>query len=352
MEAHRSLLMGRKAQITLVAIVFTAIIVALLVYVWDATREDRIAEGVTIGGVDVGGLDADAARRQVETNLLDPINETVTVRYDGEKFTLTRHESDLSADTDRTVEEAVAVSQQGGILGRTWRALTGGEIDEEITPKISYDQEAVDHFVGHIAGNVNREAVDASVEPSAGKLVPVASKPGRELDEDALRRDVVKALEDPAERTVEAKVEKVKPEVTTAEVADEYPTYIVVDRANFTLTLYKNLKEVKSYTVAIGAQGFDTPTGLYHIQDKQVDPVWNVPDSDWAGSLAGQSIPPGPDNPLKARWMGIYNGAGIHGTDDTASLGSAASHGCVRMAVADVIDLYDRVDVGTPIYIG
>jgi lipoprotein-anchoring transpeptidase ErfK/SrfK len=140
--------------------------------------------------------------------------------------------------------------------------------------------------------------------------------------------------------------------VTTSEVADKYPTYMVVNRSNFTLTLYKNLKEEKQYTVAIGAQGFDTPTGLYHIQDKQVDPVWSVPDSAWAGDLAGQTIPAGPDNPLKARWMGIFDGAGIHGTTDTASLGSAASHGCVRMAIPDVIDLYDRVDVGTPIYIG
>jgi lipoprotein-anchoring transpeptidase ErfK/SrfK len=50
--------------------------------------------------------------------------------------------------------------------------------------------------------------------------------------------------------------------------------------------------------------------------------------------------------------MGIYNGAGIHGTSDIGSLGTAASHGCIRMAVPDVIDLYDRVDVGTPVYIG
>ena len=50
--------------------------------------------------------------------------------------------------------------------------------------------------------------------------------------------------------------------------------------------------------------------------------------------------------------MGIYDGAGIHGTDDVGSLGRAASHGCVRMAVPDVIELYDQVDVGTPIYIG
>jgi lipoprotein-anchoring transpeptidase ErfK/SrfK len=76
-----------------------------------------------------------------------------------------------------------------------------------------------------------------------------------------------------------------------------------------------------------------------------------VPNSAWAGDLAGKSIPPGPDNPLKARWMGIFDGAGIHGTDETYSLGSAASHGCLRMAVPDVIELYDQVPVGTPIYI-
>ena len=67
---------------------------------------------------------------------------------------------------------------------------------------------------------------------------------------------------------------------------------------------------------------------------------------------AGQDIPPGPSNPIKARWMGIFEGAGIHGTEETYSLGSAASHGCVRMAIPDVEELYDQVEVGTPIYIG
>ena len=84
-----------------------------------------------------------------------------------------------------------------------------------------------------------------------------------------------------------------------------------------------------------------------------MDPAWNVPESDWAGALAGTVVPGGiPENPLKARWMGIFDGAGIHGTDDVGSLGTAASHGCVRMAVPDVIELYDQVSVGTPIYIG
>ena len=344
--------MGRKAQISIVAVVFTAIVAALLVYVWDSNRKDTIAEGVTIGGVDVGGLSTDAARSQIETSLVQPLAKPVIVKYGGDDYILNPHEADVSADSDRMIDEAVAASQEGGMLSRTWRSLTGGEVDAAIQPQIQYDHDAVDHFVNHIEGNVDQEPVDASVDPSGGVLQPVASQPGIKINDATLRDQVETALQDPADRTVKPDVEKVKPEVTTAEVADKYPTYMVVDRSNFTLTLYRNLKEEKQYTVAIGAQGFDTPTGLYHIQDKQVDPVWSVPDSAWAGDLAGTTVPPGPDNPIKARWMGIFDGAGIHGTTDTASLGSAASHGCVRMAIPDVIDLYDRVDVGTPIYIG
>ena len=148
-------------------------------------------------------------------------------------------------------------------------------------------------------------------------------------------------------------VKTTKPKVTRDELAKEYPTVLVADRSTFQLRLYKDLKLAKTYTVAFGAVGFDTPSGLYSIQNKAVNPTWSVPDSDWAGDLAGTTVPGGtPENPLKARWMGIFDGAGIHGTDDVGSLGSAASHGCIRMSIADVIDVYDRVDVGTPIYIG
>ena len=102
----------------------------------------------------------------------------------------------------------------------------------------------------------------------------------------------------------------------------------------------------------MGQAGLETPAGQYTIDDKQVNPSWHVPDSPWAGDLAGQVIPPGPDDPIKARWMGFYNGAGIHGTDEVSSLGTAASHGCVRMSIPDVIELYPQVPLGTPIYIG
>ncbi len=140
--------------------------------------------------------------------------------------------------------------------------------------------------------------------------------------------------------------------MTTKDVAGEYPSYLTLDRGSFTLRLWQDLKNARTYTVAVGQEGLETPEGLYEIQEKEENPTWHVPESDWAGSLAGTTVPPGPSNPIKARWMAIYEGAGIHGTEETESLGSAASHGCVRMAIADVEELYDQVEVGTPIYIG
>ena len=154
------------------------------------------------------------------------------------------------------------------------------------------------------------------------------------------------------ERQVKAAVRTTKPKVTQAELAEKYPSMLVADRANFKLRFYRNLKLQKTYTVAVGAGRLRHPGGLYHIQNKAVNPAWSVPNSDWAGVLAGTVVPGGvPENPLKARWLGIYDGAGIHGTDQTYSLGTAASHGCIRMAIPDVIELYDQVPVGAPVYI-
>ena len=125
-----------------------------------------------------------------------------------------------------------------------------------------------------------------------------------------------------------------------------------MDRAAFKLRFYEKLKLAKTYRIAVGQVGLETPAGLYNIQNKGVNVPWSVPNSAWAGSLAGTVVPGGTaENPLKARWLGIYDGAGIHGTDQTYSLGTAASHGCIRMAIPDVIELYDQVPVGAPIYI-
>src|SRR5204863_1342041 len=133
----------------------------------------------------------------------------------------------------------------------------------------------------------------------------------------------------------------------------QYGTIVTVDKAAFKLRLFKNLKLRKSYSVAVGQPAYPTPSGRFTISNKQVDPVWSVPNSPWAGELGGTTVAGGSAaNPLKARWMGITDGVGFHGTSEVDSIGTAASHGCLRMTVPDVEDLYDRVPVGTPVYIG
>ena len=160
-------------------------------------------------------------------------------------------------------------------------------------------------------------------------------------------------LVDPrAVHALEVTTRVVEPRVTAGEHVREYPYFITISRTTKELRLFKDLRLVKRYRIAVGAVGYSTPGGLYRIQNKAINPAWHVPRSPWTGSLAGRIIPGGvPENPIKARWMGFYDGAGIHGTDAIYSLGSAASHGCIRMSIPDVIELYEIVPVKTPIFI-
>src|SRR5690606_18053132 len=226
-------------------------------------------------------MTADEARRAVRQQLVEPLEKPVVVKYDGVKYKLSPKKLNLRSDIAASVESALEASKEGSLPSRVFRYLTGGEVERAIQPEVRYDEQAVDEFVAKVAAEINRDPVNASVEPSPSSIDPVPSQPGRALREDDLRTELANAIQSPSHRTVKAKADKVKPEVTTKELAEQYPVYLTVDRANFKLKLWKNLKLAKTYTVAIGAQGYDTPTGLYEIQNKAVDPAWSVPDSDW-----------------------------------------------------------------------
>lgn len=340
-------------QIAIVVAVSVLVLGAVAAYAYDSSQEGEIAEGVTIGGVDVGGMDEAEAERAVRRQLLAPLRHSLKVAYDGESWVLPGETLKLHADIDAAVEQALAESRDGGLPGRLVRYATGGNLVEQLPAEVSYSQPAINRFVREIAAEVGIEPQDATVEAAGAELVVVPADYGRKLRDNLLAEQLNAAvLNADADHTIAARTNPVEPEVTGEEVAEEYPSYLTLERSTYTLRFWKNLKLAKTYTVAVGQEGLETPEGLYHIQNKEVEPTWHVPESDWAGSLAGQSIPPGPSNPLKARWMGIFEGAGIHGTEETSSLGTAASHGCVRMSVPDVEELYDLVEVGTPIYIG
>ena len=345
--------LGRKTSIALIAAAVVVVLGAAGAYAYDSSQKDKIADGVTVAGVDVGGLDRDEAAALVRRRLLAPLRHSLRVSYGGESWKLPGAKLKVRAEIDGAVDEALEDSQDGGFPGRLVRYVTGGNVSESIAPQVTYSRRAVNRFVRRVAEEVDREPQDADVVATGDSLEVVAGENGRKLRDNLLTKDLNEAvLNASAPHTIVAKVHTTHPEVTKSEVAAEYPSYLTLDRSTFTLRLWEHLKLAKTYTVAVGMEGLETPEGRYEIQEKEENPTWHVPDSAWAGSLAGQTIPPGPSNPIKARWMAIFEGAGIHGTEETESLGSAASHGCVRMSIPDVEELYDRVEVGTPIFIG
>jgi lipoprotein-anchoring transpeptidase ErfK/SrfK len=320
-------------------------------FAYDSSRDDLIAKGVTIAGVDVGGMTTGEARSVVQRELQKPLEKPISVKRGETQFTLSAQDAGVKADVGGMVDEALQASRDGTIFTRVARDLTGGEENAQVPPRVTYSSSAIHDLVKRVRNKLDRPARDAEVDfPSLEK---VREQKGRRVKTAALEQRIAQALTVPGvRRTVRAPVRILKPKVTQDQLAEKYPVVLVADRYNFRLRLYKDLSLQKEYTVAVGALGFDTPAGLYHIQNKAVDPAWHVPNSDWAGDLAGTIVPGGTaENPLKARWLGIFDGAGIHGTDQTYSLGSAASHGCIRMAIPDVIELYDQVPVGAPIYI-
>jgi lipoprotein-anchoring transpeptidase ErfK/SrfK len=340
--------------ITLVAVVAAVVPLGIAgVFVWDASRSDDIANGVKVGPVDVSGLSRADARARLRERLIEPLNTPLVISAANRTFLLSAREAQVQTDLEAMLDEAVERGRSGGVLARTWRAIGGQEVGATVTPEVQYSRRAVQRIVDRVRVAVSRKAIDAKVDFKPQAVSIRHSRTGRAIDALKLRSDIETALASAVtERTLEVPVTTVKPKVTGRKLTAEYPVVLAVDRGNFRISLFKRLKKVKAYPIAVGQAGLETPSGLYKIQNKAINPAWHVPDSDWAGSLAGRVIPGGtPENPLKSRWLGVYDGVGVHGTDARNSIGTNASHGCIRMLVEDVEKLYDEVPIGTPIYI-
>jgi lipoprotein-anchoring transpeptidase ErfK/SrfK len=346
--------MAKRAPLILAAAVVLLLVGgSLAVYSYDSGRDDLIAKGVRVANVDVGGMRRAEATDLLQRKLADRLSRPVVITAAGHRFRLSAERAGVTTDIGGMVSQAVTASREGNLIQRSWRGLTGGTVDKSIQLELSYNDRAVRSIVRHISRRINRPPRDASVKPAPGGLQTVKSVEGYALQGNDLRDRVRHALSVPGvSRHIVAHTRIVEPQVTTENLAQKYPWYIVVNRPGFKLTVYQNLRAKKTYSVAVGQVGLETPAGLYHVQDKAVNPAWHVPNSAWAGDLAGKVISgDDPTNPIKARWLGIYNGAGIHGTDELYSIGHAASHGCIRMRIPDVIEVYDEVPVGAPVFI-
>ena len=144
--------------------------------------------------------------------------------------------------------------------------------------------------------------------------------------------------------------------------ADPSAVALVLDRRHRQLLVMAAGGVQHRYPVAIGRPGWDTPVGQFSVIERVRDPVWVHP-------ATGQRVPPGPGNPLGSRWIGFFedctprrgfNGqsnlvvkscasAGFHGTSQRSSVGRAVSHGCVRLLEEHIRELFELVELGTPV---
>lgn len=343
--------MNRQRSIVIAA--GSLLVVSLAALAFNHSRNGTIADGATVGGIDLSGMPDYRARIKLQNELEQPLLEPVKVSYEGKSRELTAAGAGVNVDINGMVDEALDRGNSGFFVLTAAKNLLGIDRGINVPTRIDYDRTAVKNFIARVRRAYNRPAIDAKVTYSARGLGEVDGQTGVKVLTKKLREEIIATFDDPdASRRIKVPVKVKKPKVSRSELAGKYPTVLIVDRSGFKLRLYKRLKLAKTYGIAVGQVGLETPAGLYTINSKQVNPPWNVPNSDWAGDLAGKTIPGGaPNNPLIARWMGIYDGVGIHGTSSTGSIGSAASHGCIRMIPAQVIDLYDRVPLGTPVYI-
>jgi len=316
-----------------------------------ADKKEIIASGITVAGLDLSGLTVYQAYQKFEGSFaFKKLQRGVTVKVAGSTFSASAKQLGFQIYAYKTVRRAY---NQG--LKNNKLPAGSNKIKKEVAVASSYSKSAVKRFSSKVSKRIYRSPRNATVKVRVTKMVRKRERYGRSVSTGTVAKAVRGALNNPETRSrrISIKVNKLKPRVTTNSLGSQYPTVITVDRSTFKLRLFKRLKWKKTYKVAVGKAGTATPAGTYHITNKQVNPSWTPPNSSWVPpSLRGKTVPGGaPGNPLRHRWMGLAGGVGIHGTVSEDSIGSAASHGCIRMRKDDVIDLYNRAPIGTLVLI-
>ena len=311
--------------------------------VYDEHASGRLLPGTVIGGVPVGDLPAGRAVRVLRDRIEAPLHRPLTLQSGDVEVATSPWDLGLRVDVRAAVQRAQG-RVGGNVVTRVWQRLFTHP--QRVVPaQPRWQQTQLDAALRDFADKVRKAPTEGDVDVTNGFLTFSRPKAGTELDLDFSREAVRDAVElgDPVARLVTRDVPPASPDILRHA--------ILVRTGENKLYLYENGLIVKSWPVATGASGYDTPTGHWKIVEKVVDPVWYNPGSAWATGMPA-TIGAGPSNPLGTRALALDAPAIlIHGTPDTSSIGYSVSHGCVRMLPADEQDLFDRVDVGTPVVI-
>ena len=305
-----------------------------------ADAGQTLPDGATIADVAVGGMDAAQAQSAVR-DAVAPVYEKrpIAIRVAHKDTLVIPDAAGLEVEYQWMVDRAFALADAGKPV---------------IVPlHLAVAKAKLQAAVASVGRRWYRAPRNATVRFGITAVRRVHGRMGRALDEAGVRRGLEAELRAPtAGRVVPGRLVHVRPSVTTAKLRRLYPAYVSIDRSTHTLRLFRALRLVRTYPVAVGRAGFETPPGLRHVLYKERNPSWTAPNKPWAYPYQGQTFPPGdPRNPLREWFIALGDGIGIHGTSEEWTVGSSASHGCIRMHAADVDQVARLTPVGTPVLI-
>lgn len=318
--------------------------VAVLAATVDREWTSTLPPGTAIEDVPVGGLTADAAVDRLRARLEQPLRRPMTVT--AERFEAQTSPWDLGwrVDVEAAVDRAMKRSRAGNVVSRAWsRVITSGPT--HVSAKPQWVDGDLDELLARAEQAVNDAPRDADLDLSSGFVRIVPSKAGRALDVARSRQALVDAvtLRDGSVRLA-TNVTKPNDDAAVSKV-------ILIRTGENRLYLYDKGVIVKSWPVATGLADYPTPTGVFQIVSKILNPTWVNPGSAWARGMPAR-IGPGPSNPLGTKALQLdAPGILIHGTSDRGSIGFNASHGCIRMTEEDEAELFGMVSTGTRVAI-
>ena len=340
---------GHRVAIAVVAIVFLLVPAAFTAgaYVYERSSADRILPGVRVASIDVGGMTRSEALRAVRSEADPLLDRQVTIRVGERQWDRSFEQLGVSAGVKGAVDEAFEISGSFSWIARAYHRVTDNPVDRSITLGYRYRGQPVRSLLRRAAAELHRPALDAAVRLEDGKLVFQRARKGRALDVAAGVRTVMAALRS-SRQDVWLPLEPVLPEVTEQGLGET----ITIDLSTNTLRLLDGFDVVRTYDVGTAMRGYSTPPGTWEVIDKKENPTWYNPDPDGWGADLPLTIPGGPSNPLGTRALYLDAPAiRIHGTPATDSVGFYVSHGCIRMRMWEVEELYPLVPIGTTVLV-
>ena len=320
---------------------------AYAAYRYDASAADRILSGVRVAGVDVSGMTRSQAVREVTAVAQETLEASLTVSAGGHRWAITPAALGMTADVEGAVDEAFAVADSMPFLSRVYHRVTDEPVEAAVELAFQEDETQIEAFVTQARDEVAVAAVDARFALVDNELVMRRPQTGQELKTALAVSRIRNAL---ASRTSDVAIplRVLEPEVTIPALGKT----IVVDLSDNSLKLFDGFKVEAEYRVATAAAGYETPVGTWKIVDKRENPTWYNPALDSWGADLPSVIGPGPGNPLGTRALYLNApGIRIHGTYASGSIGTYASHGCIRMLISDSEELFPLVPMGTRVIV-